>query len=74
MTPKDFQKYIDSYDWQGLAKAYHDSEVSLGAKEWEEIFEYMKEKGFEEGRGAYIGVSAWRNIGEKFKYFEYFGY
>ena len=39
MNIKDF---IDKYDWEGLAKAYRESEISLSVEEWKEFVEEIR--------------------------------
>ncbi len=45
MDKDSIQKFIEQYDWKGLAERYRNSEVALAAEEWQNLFTFMREQG-----------------------------
>lgn len=42
MNLDEIKDFINKYDWQGLAEAYHKSQMSLAADEWQGLFSWIK--------------------------------
>lgn len=43
-TNEKIQKFLDTYDFEGLAKAHYDNEIKMGVKEWQEFVEYIRKQ------------------------------
>ncbi len=40
---KDIKEFIEKYDWEGLACAFHEDDIKWHAQEWKEFVEEVKE-------------------------------
>lgn len=48
MNQDDVKKLVDTYDWEGIAKAWRDANVTWHAKEWEEFVTAIKREAVEQ--------------------------
>ena len=54
MKLDEIKDLISKYDWQGLAEAYHKSQMSLAKEEWLELFSWIRSQEVERVKGLIV--------------------